>query len=304
MRPIMSASPFTLGLDFGTTNSVAATARGDAADLVMLDGPEGPDAIFRSALCFWEGEGDRGGLASDAGPWAIKEYLSFPQESRFIQSFKSVAAMASFEHASIFTKRYRFEELGRLFLERMIARMQAAGWTRGPRGSSSGRPVEYAGSRPDEALARQRYDLPCSRDSAPRFIMSTNRSARRSAMPVAHHRSGDDPGRGFRRRHQRFLGRAGRSAGRGAALRHRWAMPASALRATGSIIGSSITSSCRCSARAVLQARSIRCWRYHGGYFNDFADWSRLALMRNRKDAGGPRETASRRRSIPMRSAG
>jgi hypothetical chaperone protein len=157
----MSASPFTLGLDFGTTNSVAATARGDAADLVMLDGPEGPDAIFRSALCFWEGEGDRGGLASDAGPWAIKEYLSFPQESRFIQSFKSVAASPFFEHANNLDKRLRFEQLGASFLERMVAhaggRLDA-----GPDGRPSrivvGRPVEYAGARPDPALARQRYD--------------------------------------------------------------------------------------------------------------------------------------------------
>ncbi|RZL58106.1 MAG: Hsp70 family protein, partial [Sphingomonas sp.] len=105
-----------LGLDFGTTNSVAAVARGEAAELVMLDAPDGDQAVFRSALCFWEDGDVRGGLAAEAGPWAIREYLDFPEGSRFIQSFKSVAASASFEHATIFERRMRFEDLGSLFV--------------------------------------------------------------------------------------------------------------------------------------------------------------------------------------------
>jgi hypothetical chaperone protein len=149
----MSARP-ALGFDFGTTNSVAALASGDTSELVSLDTPGGTDAVFRSALCFWEDE--RGGLGIAAGPWAIAEYLDYPEGSRFIQSFKSVAASASFEHASVFERRYRFEELGRLFLDRMAAR--ARGALTGAQRIVVGRPVEYAGSRPDEALARQRYD--------------------------------------------------------------------------------------------------------------------------------------------------
>jgi hypothetical chaperone protein len=148
--------PFSLGLDFGTTNSVAAAARGDASELVPLDAPGGADPVFRSALCFWEDEGVRGGVACEAGPWAIAEYLEFPQGSRFIQSFKSVAASANFEHATVFERRYRFEDLGRRFLERMAAR--ARGAMQGATRIVVGRPVEYAGHRPDEALARQRYD--------------------------------------------------------------------------------------------------------------------------------------------------
>ena len=102
----------TLGLDFGTTNSVAAVARGGQAELVTLDAPDGADAVFRSALCFWEDERGRGGVLSEAGPWAIREYLDFPQGSRFLQSFKSVAANASFDTAPVFDRRMRFEELG------------------------------------------------------------------------------------------------------------------------------------------------------------------------------------------------
>ena len=116
------ATPFALGLDFGTTNSVAAVARGGVSDLLLLETPAEPDAAFRSALCFWEDEGARGGVAAEAGPWAIAEYLAFPQGSRFLQSFKSVAANATFEHATIFEKRMKFEDLGRIFLEKMARR--------------------------------------------------------------------------------------------------------------------------------------------------------------------------------------
>ncbi|UZK66187.1 Hsp70 family protein [Sphingomonas sp. M1-B02] len=153
----MPHPPFSLGLDFGTTNSVAAVARSDASELVPLQTPIGMGDVFRSALCFWEDESASGGVAYEAGPWAIAEYLEYPQGSRFLQSFKSVAASANFEHATIFERRYRFEDLGRRFLEKMAAR--AGGAMQGAARIVVGRPVEYAGHRPDEALARRRYDM-------------------------------------------------------------------------------------------------------------------------------------------------
>ena len=82
-----------LGLDFGTTNSVAALVGKDGAPDLIGFGSE-RDAIFRSALCFWRDEAAKGGVAVDAGPFAIAEYLEFPEDSRFLQSFKSVAASA------------------------------------------------------------------------------------------------------------------------------------------------------------------------------------------------------------------
>lgn len=146
------------GLDFGTTNSVAALAGGSRQPprLVALDGPDGPVEVFRSALCFWHDDDVRGGLAVEAGPAAIHEYLEYPSDSRFLQSFKSVAASPSFESASVFTKRFRFEELGRLFLDRLTSR--AGGDLARLDRLVVGRPVHYAGTRPDPALARQRYD--------------------------------------------------------------------------------------------------------------------------------------------------
>src|SRR5688572_5716218 len=94
------------GLDFGTTNSVAALAGslGGEPALVSLDGPSGPTETFRSALCFWHDDGGDRGIAVEAGPAAIHEYLQYPSESRFLQSFKSVAASPSFDSAPVFTR--------------------------------------------------------------------------------------------------------------------------------------------------------------------------------------------------------
>ncbi|WP_174296956.1 Hsp70 family protein [Sphingomonas bacterium] len=147
----------SLGLDFGTTNTVAATV--DAAGrsrLIAIEGPGGGDEVSRSALCFWHDEDVRGGLAVEAGSAAVAEYLEYPSDSRFLQSLKSVAASASFDTAPVFDRRYRFEELGRLFLERLAPR--ANGAFDGLDRLVVGRPVEYAGARPDRALARRRYD--------------------------------------------------------------------------------------------------------------------------------------------------
>ena len=153
----MQDVPRALGLDFGTTNSVVAIATGQQSDLVEFSGAQATGAVFRSALCFWHEESVKGGLAHEAGPWAIAEYMEYPEDSRFLQSFKSVAASPIFESANVFEKRYRFEELGAMFLERMVGHAGGALRQR-PERIIVGRPVTYAGSRPDEALARKRYD--------------------------------------------------------------------------------------------------------------------------------------------------
>ena len=148
-----------LGLDFGTTNTVVARADGSgASDLIEFAGEAATGAVFRSALCFWEDERGWNGAAHEAGPWAIAEYLQSPLDSRFVQSFKSVAASPSFDRALIFNRPFRFEDMGRLFLQKLVAHAGGRLDER-PRRVVVGRPVEYAGARPDPALARRRYDL-------------------------------------------------------------------------------------------------------------------------------------------------
>lgn len=146
-----------IGLDFGTTNTVAALADGrGGSELIEFQSAQARSATFRSALCFWEDGAVPGGIDSEAGPWAIEEFLETPSDCRFVQSFKSVVASPSFERALIFNRPFRFEDMGQLFLRKLVA--HAGGkLDQRPRRVIVGRPVEYAGPQPDGGLARERY---------------------------------------------------------------------------------------------------------------------------------------------------
>ncbi|WP_448664898.1 Hsp70 family protein [Sphingomonas sp. CJ20] len=270
-----------LGLDFGTTNSVVALAgAGAAPEMVEFAAPGATSAVFRSALCFWEDDDVRGGVNVEAGPWAIAEYLEFPQGSRFIQSFKSVAASASFEHASIFQKRLRFEELGQMFLDKLVAHAGGALKSR-PQRIVVGRPVEFAGSRPDETVARERYDAMFAGFGAEVHyvyepIGAAFSYARRLSEPatllVADFGGGTSDFSVVR------VGAPG-EARRCTALGH----------AGIGIAGDRFDY--RIIDKLVLpmlgQGTTYRSFdkllEIPRGYFSDFGDWSRLALMRNRR---------------------
>ncbi|AJA07336.1 molecular chaperone DnaK [Sphingopyxis fribergensis] len=273
------AAASALGLDFGTTNSVVALADGQGGTRLVTFGDAG-DAVFRSALCFWEEERGWNGIAHEAGPWAIDEYLQSPLDSRFIQSFKSVAASPLFERAMIFNKPFRFEDMGRLFLQRLVAHAGGALDER-PRRIIVGRPVEYAGARPDPELARQRYDAMlaafgteiyyvhetlgaahsyASRLTEPTTILvadfgggTTDFSIVRVAEPGAPRRCVPLASSGIGIAGDRFDYR----------IVDRLVLP---LLGKGS------------------RYRSFdKLLEIPGGYFADFGDWSRLAMMRNRR---------------------
>jgi hypothetical chaperone protein len=273
------AAASALGLDFGTTNSVVALADGRGGTELAAFGDAG-DAVFRSALCFWEEERGWNGIAHEAGPWAIDEYLQSPLDSRFIQSFKSVAASPLFERAMIFNKPFRFEDMGRLFLQRLVAHAGGALDER-PRRVIVGRPVEYAGARPDPELARRRYDAMlaafgteifyvheplgaahsyASRLTEPATILvadfgggTTDFSIVRVAEPGAPRRCVPLASSGIGIAGDRFDYR----------IVDRLVLP---LLGKGS------------------HYRSFdKILEIPGGYFADFGDWSRLAMMRNRR---------------------
>lgn len=273
------AAASALGLDFGTTNSVVALADGRGGTELVAFGDAG-DAVFRSALCFWEEERGWNGVAHEAGPSAIDEYLQSPLDSRFIQSFKSVAASPLFERAMIFNKPFRFEDLGRFFLQRLVAHAGGALDER-PRRIIVGRPVEYAGARPDPELARQRYDAMlatfgteihyvheplgaahsyASRLTEPATILvadfgggTTDFSIVRVAEPGAPRRCVPLASSGIGIAGDRFDYR----------IVDRLVLP---LLGKGS------------NYRSFDKLLEIP-----GGYFADFGDWSRLAMMRNRR---------------------
>ena len=117
-----TASRPTLGLDFGTTNSVAALADplrpGEVLPVTFPDG-DTTHSVFRSALDFWtEGSRDTRRTLVEAGPWAIAHFVESPEGSRFLQSFKTFAASASFRSTSVHGRAFRFEDLLSTFLER------------------------------------------------------------------------------------------------------------------------------------------------------------------------------------------
>lgn len=147
-----------IGIDFGTTNTVTALAGDDGqARLVSFAHDDEAIVAFRSALSFHTPPEDLRDRVVEAGPWAIDAYVEEPLETRFIQSFKTYAASPLFVHTNVFGRWFRFEDLLSAFLVRMrhhagddMADM--------PRRLIVGRPVNFAGQRPDPALALSRYE--------------------------------------------------------------------------------------------------------------------------------------------------
>ncbi len=286
----MTSDPSALGLDFGTTNTVVALAGGSGStelvefagdtERVAFAGDKATGAVFRSALCFWEEERAWQGVAHEAGPWAIAEYLQSPLDSRFVQSFKSVAASPSFERALIFNKPYRFEDMGRLFLQRLVAHAGGRLDTL-PRRIVVGRPVEYAGARPDPALARQRYDLMLAAFGTEIIYVheplgAAHSYAARLTEPatilVADFGGGTTDFSIVR-------------VGEPGAARRCIPLASSGIGIAGDRFDYRIVD--RLILPLLGKGGTYRSFdkllEIPGGYFSDFADWSRLALMRNRR---------------------
>ncbi len=162
----MIPSPVTsgaIGIDFGTTNTVASLIGGDGhAHLVAFSHVGREIVAFRSALSFHAPADDPSGRVVEAGPWAIEAYVEEPLETRFIQSFKSYAASPLFQDTRVLGRRYRFEDLLSTFLLRLRshAGLQMAAL---PPTAIIGRPVNFAGARPEAALALARYQTEFAR---------------------------------------------------------------------------------------------------------------------------------------------
>jgi len=149
---------YSLGIDFGTTNTVLSLAEaGGPAHLVRFPAPEGELFAFRSCLSFYAPHDLPSERQIAAGPWAIEAYVEDPAETRFIQSFKSFAAQESFNETQILGRRYRFEDLLSTFLLKV---RDYAGAELGelPERVIVGRPVKFVGASPNEALALKRYE--------------------------------------------------------------------------------------------------------------------------------------------------
>ncbi|WP_198370687.1 Hsp70 family protein [Roseomonas rosulenta] len=138
----------TIGIDFGTTNSVVALRAADGtARTLRLDNAE----VFRSVLCFWAGADGRPHDA--AGPAAIEAYLESPLDSRLIMSMKSYLAQRSFTETRILGRAWGIEALVARFLRHWLGPL--APDLAGAR-ITLGRPVRFVGETADDAFGAQR----------------------------------------------------------------------------------------------------------------------------------------------------
>ena len=157
------SSALSLGIDFGTTNTVVALADASGpAHLVNFPAPEGNLFAFRTCLSFHAPADTPSARTIAAGPWAIEAYVEDPADTRFIQSFKSFAASESFTETQILGRRYRFEDLLSTFLLK-LRDYADAGMADLPGRVIVGRPVTFAGGAPKESLALERYETAFAR---------------------------------------------------------------------------------------------------------------------------------------------
>lgn len=143
-----------IGIDFGTTNTVLAFPEGSGARVQPFQLSHETHEALRTTLAFRRNPAMGEGPLTEAGPWAIRDFIEAPEDTRFLQSFKSFAASASFTDTAVFTRRYRFEDLMSAYLDKI---RQHAGLSAFPRRLAIGRPVTFAGQSPDDALAQRRY---------------------------------------------------------------------------------------------------------------------------------------------------
>lgn len=155
LQPVLDQAG--IGIDFGTTNSVVAVAdRNGAVRSAVWPSAGGLVDVFRTALFFWsEGRAPGAEIRHAAGPEALDKALAGTGEGRFIQSIKTYLGSSSFRETRLFARRFTIEDLVATFLQHLAAdgpvdprRLQGA--------IVSGRPVIFAGERPDEALALER----------------------------------------------------------------------------------------------------------------------------------------------------
>jgi hypothetical chaperone protein len=146
----------TIGIDFGTTNTVLALSeRPGEVRFVRFDHRGESLSSVLSALCFWsETTPDGRKTHCEAGPWAVDEYLARYGAVRFLQSFKTFAASKAFVQTRIFGAPYNYEDIMAAFLRSVLDHSGVA--ARDCR-VVVGRPVRFAGYRADDELAIARY---------------------------------------------------------------------------------------------------------------------------------------------------
>jgi hypothetical chaperone protein len=147
-QSLQPSSDPSIGIDFGTTNSSIALARGD--DVQLLEFADGR-VSSRSILYL---EKARQGIRSSSGATAIDRYLAAHREGhnpgRLIQSLKSYLTSRTLTGTEVFGRHYLLEELiSRILTDLRLAAEEQFGQP--VRQSTVGCPVRFVGSEgPDD----------------------------------------------------------------------------------------------------------------------------------------------------------
>lgn len=149
--------PLSVGVDFGTSNTVIATVDQEGhSSVVKVVSRTGSAPFLPSVLCFRPKETNpRDRPQSSAGADAISDYIARVGPARLIQSMKSFLGSKTFVDTRIFTHSYTLAELIGVLLSHLYE-SSAANSLIADAPLVVGRPIEFAGASPDDALAQER----------------------------------------------------------------------------------------------------------------------------------------------------
>jgi len=149
--------PVSVGVDFGTSNTVIAIVdEQQRATVLPVTSRAGKASALPSILCFRPNDlNPRERPLVNAGDDAVATYLERTGPARLVQSMKSFLGSRSFVDTSLFGHVYTLEALIGTLLQHLYDRTGARA-TLAHSPLTIGRPIEFAGASPDDALAQSR----------------------------------------------------------------------------------------------------------------------------------------------------